>query len=104
MKCLASVLMTLLSGFALAQAAPTTTATGAEAGSPAKSIGMYAYPKNEQNAEQQLQDESQCYGSAKQQTGVDPQSAAPAAPSAEQQKADQEKAAQQAGSATPKGG
>jgi len=40
--------------------------------SPAKSIGMFAYPKNSQGPDQQLADEQQCYGSAKQQSGVDP--------------------------------
>lgn len=73
-------------------------------GSPAKSIGMFAYPKNQQTADQQRKDESECYGSAKQQSGVDPHTPAPAAPSAEQQQAAQQQAAQQAGSAVPKGG
>lgn len=34
--------------------------------SPAKSIGMFAYPKNGRNSDQQLKDESECSGSAKQ--------------------------------------
>jgi hypothetical protein len=72
--------------------------------SPAKSVGLFAYPKNQQNADQQLKDESQCYSSAKEQTGIDPQAAAPAAPSAQEQEAAQKQAAQQAGQQTPKGG
>src|SRR5689334_18009174 len=64
--------------------------------SPAKSIGMFAYPKNNQNADRQLKDESECYGSAKQNTGIDPQAPAPTAPSAQQQQAAQQEAAAQA--------
>jgi hypothetical protein len=74
------------------------------ASSPAKSVGMYAYPKNNQSSDQQLKDENDCYGSAKQNSGVDPQAAAPAAPSAEQQQAAQQQAAQQAGKNAGKGG
>jgi hypothetical protein len=84
--------------------AQTSSPQEAPAVSPAKSIGMFAYPKNQQNADQQLKDENECYGSAKQQTGVDPQAAAPQQPSAEQQQAQQQQAAQQAGKETPKGG
>jgi hypothetical protein len=72
--------------------------------SPAKSIGMFAYPKNQQNADQQLKDESDCYGSAKQNTGVDPQAPVPTGPSAQQQQAAQQQAAQQAGKDVSKGG
>jgi hypothetical protein len=72
--------------------------------SPAKSIGMFAYPKNKQNADQQLKDESECYGSARQNTGVDPQAPAPTGPSAQQQQAAQQQAAQQAGKDVSKGG
>ena len=72
--------------------------------SPAKSIGMFAYPKNQQTADQQRKDESECYGSAKQQSGVDPQAPAPTAPSAQEQQAAQQQAAQQAAQSGPKGG
>jgi len=74
--------------FAVAQTGP--------AWSPAKSIGMFAYPKNQQNADQQLKDESDCYGSARQNTGIDPQAPPPAGPSVEEQQAAQQQAAQQA--------
>src|SRR5271155_1918776 len=38
----------------------------------ASTVGLYVYPKNHQTATQQLTDESQCYSSAKTQTGYDP--------------------------------
>jgi hypothetical protein len=38
----------------------------------ANTVGLYVYPKNKQNATQQLTDESQCYSSAKTQTGYNP--------------------------------
>jgi hypothetical protein len=73
----------------ISSSAQTSSPHEAPSVSPAKSIGMFAYPKNQQNADQQLNDESQCYGSAKQQSGFDPQAAAPQQPNAEQQKARQ---------------
>ena len=72
--------------------------------SPAKSLNMFAYPKNNQNPDQQLKDESDCYGSARQNTGIDPQAPPPQAPNAQQQQAAQQQAAQQAGSSVGKGG
>ena len=96
--------LALLSRFVLAQAAqPPQQASTGLAWSPAKSIGMFAYPKNHQNADQQLKDESECYGSAKQNSGVDPQAPAPAAPSAEQQQAAQQQAAKEAKQEVGKG-
>ena len=44
----------------------------------ASTVGLYVYPKNHQNANQQLTDESQCYTDAKSQTGFDPNATAPA--------------------------
>ncbi len=87
----------LLANSGMAQNAPP-------ASSPAKSIGMFAYPKNQQNIDQQLKDETECYDSARQQTGVDPQAASPAAPSAQEQEAAQKQAADQAAKEGPKGG
>ena len=62
-------------------ASPPTTASpaasSAPASTPAKSIGLYAYPKNNQSSDQQLKDENDCYASAKQNSGVDPQAAGP---------------------------
>jgi len=98
MKLTAIVLLSLLlSTPGLAQTPPNDW-------SAAKSVGMFAYPKNQQSADQQRKDESECYGSAKQQSGVDPQTPAPSAPSAEQQQAAQQQAAKQAAESAPKGG
>jgi len=85
---------------------PSAMAQAAQppAWSPSKSIGMFAYPKNKQTADQQLKDESDCYGSARQNTGVDPQAPAPTGPSAQQQQAAQQQAAQQAGKGRGQGG
>jgi hypothetical protein len=38
----------------------------------ANTVGLYVYPKNKQNATQQLTDEQQCYSNAKSQTGFNP--------------------------------
>jgi hypothetical protein len=45
----------------------------------ASTVGLYVYPKNSQSATQQLTDESQCYTSAKTQTGYDPNTTTTAA-------------------------
>jgi hypothetical protein len=37
----------------------------APAWSPAQSIGMFAFPRNSQSADQQLKDEAYCYGMAR---------------------------------------
>src|SRR5258708_29716829 len=50
---------------------------GAPAWSPSKDIGVFVFGKNGQSADQQLKDESDCYGAAKQQSGIEP--TAPAA-------------------------
>lgn len=97
-----SAVVVMLPLLARAQDQPATTS--APSGSPAKSIGMFAYPKNKQSAEQQLSDENECYASAKQNSGVDPQAPLPAAPSVQDQQAAQKEAAQQAGKDAPKGG
>jgi len=102
MKCIA--LFAIPAILAMPLIAQTSAGSSSDASSPAKSVGMFAYPKNNQNADQQRKDESECYSSAKQNSGVDPQTPAPAAPSAEQQQAAQKAAAQQAGSSVPKGG
>ena len=83
----------------LAQSPPTTAPAAQQAGaasSPAKSIGMFAYPKNEQSADQQLKDENECFASAKQQSGIDPQAPPPATKTEEQKKAEQQAAADNA--------
>ena len=78
--------------------------TSGSASNPAKSIGLFAYPKNQQSASQQEKDETECYGSAKQDTGVDPQTPPPAASGAQDQQAAQKQAAEQAAKEAPKGG
>jgi hypothetical protein len=59
--------------------------------SAAQTLGMFVYAKASQTHDQQLIDESDCYNSVQQQTGIDPQASAPQAPSS----ADQSAAAQQ---------
>jgi hypothetical protein len=45
----------------------------------ASTVGLYVYPDKQQSATQQLTDEQQCYGSAKTQTGYDPNATTTAA-------------------------
>lgn len=78
-------------------ATPLLAQTQSSSASPsAKSIGMYAYPKNQQSADQQVKDENECFASAKQQSGVDPQAPPPAAKTEEEKKAEQKAAADNA--------
>ena len=73
-----------------------TQAPSTPAWSPSKSIGLFAFPRNGQDGDRQLKDESECYTAAKQQTGIDPQKPSPAAPTAEQVQAAQKQAADNA--------
>src|SRR5260370_32240887 len=50
--------------------------------SAAQTIGMFVYPKANQTHDQQLIDESDCYNTVQQQTGINPQASGPKAPSA----------------------
>ena len=79
----------------LVAAAPMAQQPGATS-SPAKSIDLFAYPKNQQSADQQLKDENECFASAKQQSGIDPQVPPPATKTDEQKKAEQQAAADNA--------
>jgi hypothetical protein len=79
-----------------APSSQTAPAPASPAWSPAQSIGMFAFPKNGQGADQQLKDEADCYGMAKQRTGVDAQAPAPTGPSAEEIAAAQKQAAESA--------
>ena len=65
----------------MAQSTPPAApqAQTANAGSPSARIGLFVNPKNNQTQQQQAEDESACYATAQQQTGIDP-TAAPAAP------------------------
>jgi hypothetical protein len=67
------------------EAGPAASAT--PGWSPSKDIGVFVFGKNGQSADQQLKDESECYGSARQMTGIDPKAPAPAGPTADQQQA-----------------
>jgi hypothetical protein len=72
------------------------SAPSGPAWSPAQSINLFAFPKNNQSADQQLKDESDCYGSAKQRTGIDAQAPPPRGLSEEEKKAAQQQAAENA--------
>jgi hypothetical protein len=61
--------------------APTAPAVPVPAFSAAQKIGMFVYPKNNQNHDQQLIDESGCYDAVEQQTGINPEAGGPQAPS-----------------------
>ena len=76
----------------MAQSAPAPQ-QAAPAWSPSKDIGVFVFPKNGQNADKQLKDESDCYGMAKQQTGIDPKAPAKAPMTAEEKQAQQKAAA-----------
>jgi hypothetical protein len=76
--------------------APAAAPAAAPAWSPAQNIGMFAYARNGQSADQQLKDESECYGSAKQRTGIDAQAPPPKGLTEEEKKAAQQQAAENA--------
>ena len=54
--------------------------------SPAESIGMFAYPNKQRRVDQQLQDENECFASARQQSGIAFHARPPAAKTEEQEK------------------
>lgn len=89
----------LVPGSAFSQSAAPAAS---QAWSPSKDIGMFVFGKNGQTSDQQLKDESDCYGAARQQTGIDPKAPPPAGKSAEQKQAEQKAAGKNAD--TPKGG
>jgi hypothetical protein len=80
---------------ASAQGSPQQ-APAAPAWSPSQNIGMFAFPKNGQNADQQLKDETECYGMAKQRTGIDAQAPPPQGLSEDEKKLAQQQAAENA--------
>src|ERR1700684_4709401 len=84
--------------FAASVVMPQASAPPAQAPawSPSQSIGIFAFPKNGQSADQQLKDESECYGMAKQRTGIDVQAPPPKGLSEEEKKAQQQQAANNA--------
>ena len=65
--CFATLLLAQSPPSGSTTSAPTTAKQSDAAPSPAKSIGMFAYPKNQQSSDQQLKDENECFASSKQQ-------------------------------------
>jgi hypothetical protein len=100
--CFALILSAESAALAQLQPAPSTAPPAqtppaqASAWSPAQNIGMFAFPRNGQSADQQLKDESECYGMAKQRTGIDAQAPPPQGLSEEEKKAAQQQAANNA--------
>lgn len=90
------------SGQSPAAAQQPASAPTAAAWSPSKDIGVFVFGRNGQTSDQQLKDESECYGAARQQSGIDPKAPLPAGKSAEQKAAEQKAAADNAN--TPSGG
>jgi hypothetical protein len=91
-----------LSAQSPSMAVSAQSSPAAPAWSPSKDIGVFVFGRNSQTADQQLKDESDCYGAAKQQSGIDPKAPAPTGKTAEQKQAEQKAAADNAD--TPKGG
>ena len=92
---LSLVLLSASGAFAQSQVPPAAQQS-APAWSPAQQIGMFAFPKNGQSADQQLKDESDCYGMAKQRTGIDAQAPPPQGLSEDEKKLAQQQAAENA--------
>jgi hypothetical protein len=69
-----ALLAALFVSFAAAQSTSQKPVKGM-----ASTVGLYVYPQKQQTATQQLTDEQQCYGSAKTQTGFDPNATTTAA-------------------------
>jgi hypothetical protein len=88
--CLASLAAAQQTATSPPQAAPGS------AQSPAESIDLFAFPKNGQSRDQQLKDESECYGMARERTGLNSQKLAPTGPTAEQLQVAQKQAAENA--------
>ncbi len=61
-----------------------TPSSGPQRSALASQLGVFVYPRNDQNQAQQSKDENECYNSAKQQSGIDP--AAPPPPPQEAKK------------------
>jgi hypothetical protein len=72
--------LALVSSPALAQAPPGTEASTAAATPKPATLGLAVYPGKGQDATQQGKDEGECYGWARQQTGIDPTAVTAPAP------------------------
>jgi hypothetical protein len=80
---MAGCLPLALAGSAVAQA---PAQTGAQVnGTDARALGLFVYPQKKQTAAEQQKDETKCYSSAQQQTGIDPQALAAPVPPAQAQ-------------------
>jgi hypothetical protein len=71
--------------------APSTAPAQPQSAAPGKTavssqLGVFVYPKNQQTEAQQAADENECYGWAKQQTGIDLSAPPPPAPEAKKAK------------------
>lgn len=64
--------------------------------SAAQKIGMFVFPKNNQDRDQQLRDELDCYNAVQQQTGVNPDTPPPTPPTSAEIQAAQQQAAEAA--------
>jgi len=99
MKLFALAMLLCLTSHAIAQSsasAPAQSSTTAPAWSPSKDIGVFVFGKNGQSPDQQLKDESECYGAARQMSGIDPKAPPAAGKTAEQKAAEQKEAAKNA--------
>ena len=76
-------------------ASPAQT-TAEQPKSPAQSIDMFAFPRNQQSREQQMKDETECYAAARERTGIDPQKPAPTGPTVDEIQLAQKQAADNA--------
>jgi uncharacterized protein YcfJ len=76
---LAGFMMTMAGAVMAQESAPP-----APTQSLSKSLGVVVFPATGQNAQQQSQDEGECYAWAKTDTGVDPMAAAPPPPPTQQ--------------------
>jgi hypothetical protein len=77
------VTVALGSSAAFAQDPPAAAAAPAAATPKPSTLGLIVYPGSGQDATQQGKDESECYGWARQQTGIDPTATPAPAPVAE---------------------
>jgi Glycine-zipper domain len=84
----AVALYIVVAGGCLAQN-PTATPTqppAVSSGSPAAKVGLFVYAQKNQTPEQQANDESACYASAQQQTGINPTAPPPPPQEADKKK------------------
>jgi hypothetical protein len=59
------------------EAGAQAQSTGSSRSALATQLGVFVYPKNNQDQGQQTKDENECYTSAKQQSGIDPSAPPP---------------------------